>query len=439
MSGLLPALGGGGGPGGLSGLMTTHAVQLVAGGLSGVLAMSAAIATGVMPVGAGSGGPSTLALVGCPGSGSVVAVARPGDQMLVTAKSADGSWLRVYVPGPAAREGWAPAGSLELLGDGSSLPVAACGQVAAATSGPGASPTAVPATISPTVAATASAGPAASPTTKATPKPTAAPTPTTDGVPPPTTGPTAKPPPTLAPTATPNVGPVFTSGPTSSAPTTYADPSGDGDCWGLPRRITITVKVGDPDGVSGVQLFVKKPDATAYALLRSFSYRTTYWQTFIDATYDRIRVGGTMSFYAVATDGTGLKTTSKTGSVAVRQCDTDATITGGIDLDINADGNYYIPGDKCNGGPVPWYFSISDPDGSVSSAVLSLTLSATGWPTTQQTVVLHRLIIPTRWTGSSTTYKNAAARNDWVLTTTDVTGGTTVITGSARVQCIYLT
>jgi hypothetical protein len=220
----------------------------------------------------------------------------------------------------------------------------------------------------------------------------------------------------------------------------FADASGEGDCWGLPRRTTIKVEVGDPNGVSAVQLWVKKPGATAFAqLTHNFFSHTSYWSTFIDAYYDHIYAGGTMSFYAVAIDGTGLKTTSKTGSVAVRQCDTDATITGGIQLDIDPDGAYRIPGDKCSGGPVPWYFSIRDPDGSVSSAVLSLTLSATSWPTTYQTVVLHRGSIPTHWTGNSTTYKNAGVKTDWVLTTTDVTGGTTVITGSAKVQCIYLT
>src|SRR5438093_1305316 len=136
MSGLLPALGGGGGSsGGLSGLLTAHTtMQVAAGGLSGLIAMSAAIASGVVPVGAQTSGP-----------------------------------------------------------------------------------TATPKTAPPTIGATAT--------------------------------------PTNAPTPTLNVGPVFASGPTSSVDTIFADPSGEGDCWGLPRRAAIKVVVRDPDGVSSVQLW----------------------------------------------------------------------------------------------------------------------------------------------------------------------------------------
>jgi hypothetical protein len=407
--------------------LTTHVLQLVAGGLSGVLAMSAAIATGVMSVGAGSAGPATLALVGCPGSGSIVAVAKPGDRMLVTAKSADGSWLRVYVPGPAARDGWAPAGSLELLADASSLPVAGCGEVAAAKGAPGPSATSVP--------ATGTTGPTAIPTVMATAKPTTAPTPTATARAQPTTAPTAAAPPTLAPTPTPNVGPVFTSRPKSSVATMFADPSGEGDCWGLPRRTTITVVVTDPDRVTGVQLWVKKPGATSFAqLTHSFSNRTSYWSTFIDAYYDHINAGGTMSFYAIAVDGTGLKTQSKTASIAVRQCDTDAAVTVSIDLP-SSDGIYQVPG-NCVYGPVPWYFTIRDPDGTVTSALLSLT-KTNYLGTGNQTVTLRRLVNPAYWYGESTSF-DGETKTSWVMTATDVNGGTTINTGIAVIRSVCI-
>src|SRR3989442_15257316 len=127
--------------------------------------------------------------------------------MLVTAKSQDGSWLRVYVPGPTARDGWVPATSVALLADGTSLPVAACGGVKAEKGTP--APTGTPgiALASPTqsVASTPSASPTSKPTQKPTAKPTAAPT-----TAPQTLSPTkAPPPPTRAPTPTPNVGPLF--------------------------------------------------------------------------------------------------------------------------------------------------------------------------------------------------------------------------------------
>jgi hypothetical protein len=138
VSGLLPALGGG----------ANSVVSLAAGGLSGVVAM---------------------ALVDCPGSGSVVAAAQPGDQMLVTGRSADGAWLRVYVPGPAS-DGWVPASTINLLADGSALPLAGCVEAAVVP------PTAVPATLAPTATAPPTAIPTA--TTKPTARPTATPAPT---------------------------------------------------------------------------------------------------------------------------------------------------------------------------------------------------------------------------------------------------------------------
>jgi hypothetical protein len=431
MSGLLPALGGsGGGSGGLSGMLTTNAaVQVTAGGLSGLVAMTAAIATGVIPVGAGADGPPTLALVACPGSASVVAVANAGERMLVTAKSADGGWLRVYIPGPVAHDGWVRTGLVDLLADGSKLPVGACGGVGGTTGTPGASATAGVAVVNPTLAPTATASPTAKPTTKPTTAPTATPKP------PPTNQATSTPPPTPTPTPTPtpNVGPVFTSGPTSSVPTMFADPSGEGDCWGLPRRTTIKVVVNDPNGVARVDLWVKKPGASAFAqLTHNFSNHTSYWSAFIDAYYDHINAGGTMSFYAVAVDGTGLKTKSQTGSVAVRQCDTDAAVTWSIDLPQDADGVYHTQGNCVYS--VPWYFGISDPDGSVSSAVLSLT--KTNYATTaHQTVNLQPSWI--FWTGTSTTL-DATTTTSWRMTSTDVNGGTTVVSGTVRIysSCI---
>jgi hypothetical protein len=213
----------------------------------------------------------------------------------------------------------------------------------------------------------------------------------------------------------------------------YADPSGEGDCWGLPRRTTIKVEVADPNGVSGIKLWIKRPGATTFVLafVQNFSNHGSYWSTFIDAYYDHINAGGTVSFYAVATDATGLKTTSKTGSVAVRQCDTDATITGSPDLSQLSDGAYYAGG--CGYSGVPWYFSIHDPDGSVTSAILSLVLTAPDTPPQYQTVTLHHGVIPTHWTGNSTTWLGDAVTT-WTVSTTDVKGGTTARDGTVVVR-----
>jgi hypothetical protein len=432
MSGLLPALGGGGGSsGGLSGLLTAHTtMQVAAGGLSGLIAMSAAIASGVVPVGANTNGPPPLALVACPDSTSVVAVANLGDRMLITAKSGDGRWLRVYIPGPAAHDGWVRAGSVDLLADGSALPVAACGEVQPAIGTP--NPTGTPGVVlvGPTIAATASGGPNVSPSTKPTTAPTA--TPKTA---PPTTGVTA-PPPTNAPTATPNVGPVFSSGPTRSVDTILADPEGTGDCWGLPHRVVSRLIVKDPDGVAGVELWAMKPGMTTFSkLAHGFFHYTSDWAASIDSYMDHIYVGGTLSFYAVAIDATGLKTKSKTVSVAVRPCDLDATVNVSIDLPIGSDGVYQISG-NCIRGPVPWYANVKDPDGGVKSAVLALT-KKNYIGTASETVTLRRLINPAYWYGESTSL-DGETTTSWVLTTTDVNGGTTITTGSAVIRSVCI-
>jgi hypothetical protein len=201
MSGLLPALGGG----------ASNVIQLAAGGLSGVLAMGALIASGVVAVhpapSAPIGGSDALGLLGCPGAGSVVAIAQPGDRMLVTGRSADGAYLRVYVPGPAGNDGWAPATMMVLLADGRDLPVVACPQMPDRPAAASTSPSTVPATFSPSESP--SPAPSAPPTASPTPKPIVAPTPTPapTPAPAPTTTPTRPPPPTRSPPPNPTKSP----------------------------------------------------------------------------------------------------------------------------------------------------------------------------------------------------------------------------------------
>jgi len=83
---------------------------------------------------------------------------------------------------------------------------------------------------------------------------------------------------------------------------------------------------------------------------------------------------------------------------------------------------------------VPWYFKVKDPDGSVSSAVLSLTkTNYTG--TSFQVIDLHHGLI--YWYGESTT-RDALTTITWVLKTTDVNGGTTVVSGSIKTSSVCI-
>lgn len=119
------------------------AVQVVAGGLTGVVAMGALLSTGIVPAWPAPAEMSVnLPVWGCLGSGSVLAVARPNETMWVTARSADGGWYQVFLPDPIARHGWVDAARVQLLGDGSALPIDGCPAVAQVSAAP--SPSTLP-------------------------------------------------------------------------------------------------------------------------------------------------------------------------------------------------------------------------------------------------------------------------------------------------------
>jgi len=119
-------------------------------GQPATLAIGTGLLAGAVSAGAvvGSGALSSPARIGygvlsCPVAGAVVTHALSGTTVLVTARSADGSWLQLYVGQPGAERGWLPAGSVRLLESPAALPVVDCGP-----SAPGASP--APPTPAPT-------------------------------------------------------------------------------------------------------------------------------------------------------------------------------------------------------------------------------------------------------------------------------------------------
>ena len=192
----------------LSSLFAQQSVQAIAAGLiAGVVGGTALVATGIIPVGGTQVAASTVALLACPDSGPVLAQIPNGQAMLVTARSADGSWLQVYVGQPGVDRGWAPADSLDLQSPAEDLPVADC---AGPTPAPLGTPTATavvstpspgptpPPTELPSAAPTPSAGPTPSPSTRVTPRPTTrvTPRPTIKVTPKPTVKPTTNPTPT---------------------------------------------------------------------------------------------------------------------------------------------------------------------------------------------------------------------------------------------------
>src|SRR5947209_1835971 len=170
----------------LGSLLTQRGVQAIAAGLlSGAVGGSALVATGLVPLGGTRLAPPTVALMACPGAGGTLAQVTTGQSLLVTARSADGRWLEVYIGEPGIDRAWVPADSLRLQSAADGLPVADCAAPATATPGPLGSPaatgTALPApTIEATVAPSATLGPTLAPgvTPSPTPRPTATPKPT---------------------------------------------------------------------------------------------------------------------------------------------------------------------------------------------------------------------------------------------------------------------
>jgi hypothetical protein len=253
----------------LTSLLGQSTVQAVgAGVLSGALGGAALMATGVIPIPPETVTQPTIQLLACPGQGPVLAEVSEGERLLVTAKSADGQWLEVYIGQPGIDRAWTEAPQLSLETPADDLPVADCAAptpaplpspaptqlvteapTAPPTLGPSATPEATEsASPTPAVTATATAKPSS------TPKPTKTPSPT----PKPTKTPTPPPPtPTPTPTPTPD-----TTGPTLTNLQTTGGSGGNGDYYingpssaCEPHSASITVTATDPSGVDHITLF----------------------------------------------------------------------------------------------------------------------------------------------------------------------------------------
>ena len=101
------------------------AVQAVGAGLlTGAIVGSVLVASGLFPRRPQTA--ETAALLACPGTGAVLARIPAGQNLLVTGRSADGTWLQVYVGEPGVDRAWAPATSLRLQAAVDALPVSGC-------------------------------------------------------------------------------------------------------------------------------------------------------------------------------------------------------------------------------------------------------------------------------------------------------------------------
>lgn len=131
---------------------------LLAGVVGGTALATGSVEFGGAPAGGAAGGGAILELVPCPDQGPVIGRIPQGQEVLVTARSADGGWLQLYWPAPGVERAWTQTGPLELEGDAAALPVAACEAPPPPTPRPTVEPTTTPAatpTPTPTPVATA--------------------------------------------------------------------------------------------------------------------------------------------------------------------------------------------------------------------------------------------------------------------------------------------
>jgi hypothetical protein len=291
----------------LATLVAQHGAAIAAGALSGALVGGTGVATGVIPTGAANGAP-TRALLACPGSGPEVARISSGQPILVTARSADGAWLEVYVGEPGIDSGWASADALKLRDAASGLPVADCGTEVAVAPTPGqiASPAPLPSQIG---LPTATPGPTAGPSPSLTPKPTVTPKPTR--TPPPTPKPTPVPTPTPTPVPTsfksanpPVVSELIAYG--SCLP--YGDP-------GYTESLAVTASDADAGDAITVTLHVFPPGLPSFDApdFTSNGYGTDTWEGYFDAT-KYWTTSGVVKWSVTATDLSGNVTTVTSSS-----------------------------------------------------------------------------------------------------------------------------
>ena len=220
-----------------------------------------------------------------------------------------------------------------------------------------------------------------------------------------------------------NTGPTIKSAASSVDPL-FWDPLGVGKCK---TATSISAAVSDVDGLASVTLFFRRPGDAAWSS-KPMTLRSGKWSATLATSPKENWIPdpptGNLRWYIKAVDKTGLDSQTKTASITVRRCDSEATFFD----------NSVAP--SCSPDlqqQLSWTFSITDPDGPIvnkSRIVGSATLSyrivndSTGATFSQKktvTVASQRFSIAgTALDGNSFNGRNSVT---WTITTTDRYGG----------------
>lgn len=255
---------------------------LVVGGLAGGV-----VGSGGPSAGNGSGAQSSneLSIYPCPDSGPAWATVGAGQKFLVTGKTADDAWVRIYWPLPDRDEAWIESGPLKFDGSLAALPIVPCAPIVG--------------------------GPLAA----VAPSPTL--TPVEDN----------SPSPTPSTVASPNSAPTLArlaAGASSIAggPQRY--------CNGTARSVVFSVRATDKDAIAGVVLNYREPGSAGFArkpMTKAAGSDT--WQATLATDADSISGPGALRYYVSATDAAAVPRSARLPVNGTRSIDVaDCTNTG---------------------------------------------------------------------------------------------------------------
>ena len=108
----------------------------------------------------------------------------------------------------------------------------------------------------------------------------------------------------------------------------YWDPLGVKSCA---ISTSITANVDDIDGVKSVTLFYLRPGDASWSS-RSMTGRSGTWAASLNTANDKITIPtpptGSLKWYIKAVDGKNVASQTKTSTITVRRCDTEAQFDG---------------------------------------------------------------------------------------------------------------
>ncbi len=125
-----------------------------------------------------------------------------------------------------------------------------------------------------------------------------------------------------------NSGPTIKSAASSSGSSLYWDPLGVGGCH---TTTSISAQITDVDGVKSATLFYRLPGSASWSS-KPMTAASGKWSAGLDTTKDKITIPSpptdSLRWYIKAVDGKSVSSKTKTASITIRRCDSEAAFDG---------------------------------------------------------------------------------------------------------------